>query len=287
MNDDIFMTSSTLVIKPVYTIHLSLKATRVLLAFLTILVISVGYLKHAILVENLSVNCCLSSTHPSMLPSERFSNHPLAHPSRVCWNIRHHTGLGHSPEFVVDENWLRWSSGSVVPSYNLMFAGILNSGPANYIILRVNGVLTASLKGLFRSTSPIAFPVTTIRTLVRSSPSSKLRCIGDTLPRPLCSFNSDLRADRCPSICSLTEGVASTKGFLTLTSGAPPEVDPRTFSEMPLGLALMLSLGVPLMSEYCSSTVPVLWSMKPELYLVFLSGVRCTLGAQSCEIGNW
>nr|GFA38209.1 reverse transcriptase domain-containing protein [Tanacetum cinerariifolium]GFC27697.1 reverse transcriptase domain-containing protein [Tanacetum cinerariifolium] len=84
--------------------------------------------EHAHLVENLVVNCCLSSTHPSMLPYKRFSNHPLALLSRVCWNIRHHTGMGHSPEFAADENRLRWSSGSVVPSYNLMFAGILNSG---------------------------------------------------------------------------------------------------------------------------------------------------------------
>ncbi|GKB73451.1 hypothetical protein Tco_0934863 [Tanacetum coccineum] len=130
---------------------------RVLLAFLTILVISVGSLKHALLVENLVVNCCPSSTYPSMLPRERFLNHPLALPSRVCWNTRHHTGMGHSPEFAADENRLRWSSGSVVLSYILMFAVILDFGLTNSIILRVKGVLTASLKGLFTSASPISF----------------------------------------------------------------------------------------------------------------------------------
>nr|GEV27810.1 transposon TX1 [Tanacetum cinerariifolium] len=93
MNDDIFMTYGTPVIKHVSTIHLSLKVARVSLAGITILVISVGSLKHALLVENLVVYCCLSSTHPLMLPCER---------------------------------------------------------PANSIILRVKGVFTASLKGLFR-----------------------------------------------------------------------------------------------------------------------------------------
>ncbi|GJV97438.1 hypothetical protein Tco_1549015 [Tanacetum coccineum] len=137
-----------------------------------------------------------------------------------------------------------------------MFVGILNSGPANSIILRVNGVFIASLKGLFRSASPTSFLVTTARALVRSSVSSKLRRIGDTLPQPLCSYNSDLRADRCPSICSLAEGVASTKEVSTLTLGAPPEVDPWTFPEMPLGVAPMLSPGVPLSNP---PVILVLW----------------------------
>ncbi|GKC65582.1 hypothetical protein Tco_1098180 [Tanacetum coccineum] len=137
--------------------------------------------------------------------------------------------MGHSPEFAADENRLRWSSGSVVPSYNLMFTSNLNSRSENSIILRVKRVFTASLNGLFRSASATSFPVTT----VRSSTSSKLRRIGDTLPRPLCSFNSDLRADRCPSIYSLADGEASTRGVSTLTSRGPPAVVPETFLEIP------------------------------------------------------
>ncbi|GKB67896.1 hypothetical protein Tco_0929308 [Tanacetum coccineum] len=244
MNDDIFMTSGTPMIKPVSMIYLSLKATRISLAFLIILVISVGSLKHALLVENLVVNCCLSSTHPSMLPPKRFSNHLLAFPSRVCWNIRHHTGMDHSPEFAANENRLRWSSGSVVPSYNLMFTSNLNSGPVNSIILLVKRVFTASLNGLFRSASATSFPITTFR----SSTSSKLRRIGDTLPLPLCSLNSDLRADRCPSIYSLADGVFSTRGVSKLTSRGPPEMVPETFLEISAGVGLMFSPGVPLNS---------------------------------------
>ncbi|GJS32236.1 reverse transcriptase domain-containing protein [Tanacetum coccineum] len=86
---------------------------------------------------------------------------PLALPSKVCWNTRYHTGMGHSPEFTAYEKRLRWSSVSVAPSYNLMFADILNSRPANSIILRVKGVFTASLKGFFRSASTTV-PVTTV-----------------------------------------------------------------------------------------------------------------------------
>nr|GEX84995.1 hypothetical protein [Tanacetum cinerariifolium] len=36
----------------------------------------------------------------------------LALSSRACWNIRHHTGMGHSSQFAANENRLRWSSGS-------------------------------------------------------------------------------------------------------------------------------------------------------------------------------
>nr|GEU91524.1 hypothetical protein [Tanacetum cinerariifolium] len=142
-NDDIYMTSGTPVIKPVSTIHHSLKVTRVSLAFLTILVIYVGSLKHALLVESLVVNCRLSSVHPSTLPCERV-----------------HRGR-ESTEMIF---------GSVVPSYNLMLDGILNSGPANSIIIRVKRVLTASLKGLFRSASPTSTPVTTVWILGRKVP---------------------------------------------------------------------------------------------------------------------
>nr|GEY58833.1 hypothetical protein [Tanacetum cinerariifolium] len=217
------------------------------LAFLTILFIFIGSLKHALLVENVVMNCYLSFTHPSMLPPERFLNHSLALPSRVCWNIQHHTGIGHSPKFVAEENRLRWSSGSVVPSYSFIFAGILNSGQANSIILRVSGVFMASLKGLFRWTSPISFPVTTVRYLVRSSTLSKLMRIGDTFPRPLYPFTIDLRANIYPSLGSFAEGVVSDEilgtqfresrrtSSLCVVPAYLPEALPENLSEKSFG----------------------------------------------------
>ncbi|GJT61813.1 hypothetical protein Tco_1005346 [Tanacetum coccineum] len=144
-----------------------------------------------------------------------------------------------------------------------MFAGILNSGPTNSIILQVSGVFTASLKGLFRSASPISFPVTTVRTLVRSSTSLKLRHIGDTLPRPLYSFTIDLRADRYPSICSLAEGAVLMRGVSTFSIGSPPEVDPPVLSVIPAGVAPMVSSGVPLRYSYSGGTRDL---RVPEIY---------------------
>nr|GEY84141.1 hypothetical protein [Tanacetum cinerariifolium] len=203
------------------------------------LVISVESLKHALLVEN------LSEFHLSVDASMREVRKP---PPRtpIQGLLEHMTPYRHGPlpEFAANENRLRWSSGSVVPSYNLMFAGILNYGPANSIILRVKGVFTASLKGLFRSSFPTSFLVTTVRLLVRFSSSSKVRGIGDTFPLPLCSFSSSLRAKRCPSICSLAERTVSVRGVSALTSRGPPEVDPMT----PSGVIPMLSLRVPLSS---------------------------------------
>ncbi|GKE87055.1 hypothetical protein Tco_1564530 [Tanacetum coccineum] len=194
MNDDILMTSGTPVIKHVSTIHLSLKATRVSLAFLIILVISVGSLKHALLVENLVVNYFLSSAHPSMLPPG-----------------------------------------------SLMFAGILNSGPTNSIILRI---LPTEWK-------------------VRSSTLLKLRRIGDTLPRPLYSFTIDLRADRYPSICFLAKGAILMRGVLTFSIGSLPEVDPPVLSVIPAGVAPMVSSGVPLRYSYSGGTRDL---RVPEIY---------------------
>ncbi|GJZ78086.1 hypothetical protein Tco_0642758 [Tanacetum coccineum] len=59
-----------------------------------------------------------------MLPGGSLSNHALALPSRVCWNILPHTGMGHSPWFPIPTNWPTWSFGSPVPSYILAFAVI-------------------------------------------------------------------------------------------------------------------------------------------------------------------
>ncbi|GJU46582.1 hypothetical protein Tco_1203848 [Tanacetum coccineum] len=89
MNDAIFMTSDTPMMNPVSTVHLSLNAVNDSLALLTILVISCGSLKHAIQTEYLAANASLKSDHSSMLLAGRRSNHPLAGPSRVCWNILH------------------------------------------------------------------------------------------------------------------------------------------------------------------------------------------------------
>ncbi|GJU49238.1 hypothetical protein Tco_1218793 [Tanacetum coccineum] len=98
MNDAIFMTSGTPIIKPVSTVHLSLNVVSDSSAFLTIFMISCGSLKHALRTEYLAANASLSFDHLLMLLAGRRSNHPLADPSRVYWNILHHTGIGHLPK---------------------------------------------------------------------------------------------------------------------------------------------------------------------------------------------
>nr|GEU91529.1 hypothetical protein [Tanacetum cinerariifolium] len=74
-------------------------------------------------------------------------------------------------------------------------------------------------------------------------------------------FNSDLRAERCPSICSLADGVAPVRRVSTLISRGSPEVDPM----MPTGVDPMLSPGVPL-----KPTVILMlrsWTLQvPEMY---------------------
>ncbi|GKA88637.1 hypothetical protein Tco_0810401 [Tanacetum coccineum] len=129
------------------------------------------------------------------------------------------------------------------------------------------GVFTTSLKGLFRLASPISFLVTTVRSLVRSSTSSKLRRIGDTLLRLLYSFTIDLRADRYPSICSLAEGVVLMRRVSTFSIGSPPEVDPLVLPAILTGVAPMVSPGVPLSS---SPVILVLYRARalqvPEIY---------------------
>ncbi|GKB84450.1 hypothetical protein Tco_0956722 [Tanacetum coccineum] len=67
MNDEIFITSGTPMIKPVSTVHLSLNVVNDSLALLTILVISCGSLKHALLTEYLATNASLNSAHSLML----------------------------------------------------------------------------------------------------------------------------------------------------------------------------------------------------------------------------
>ncbi|GKA70709.1 hypothetical protein Tco_0776848 [Tanacetum coccineum] len=93
--------------------------------------------------------------------------------------MRHHTGMGHSPEFAAEENQLRWSSGSVVLSYSLTLAGILDSGPANSMILCVNGVFAVSLKGFFTSASITSFPVTAVRILGKDNGVNILKSIDE------------------------------------------------------------------------------------------------------------
>ncbi|GKA22569.1 hypothetical protein Tco_0708531 [Tanacetum coccineum] len=68
MNDEIFMISGIPRMNHVSTIHRSLNAISVSFVFLTILVISVGSLKHALHVEKLVVNYSWSSNHLLMLP---------------------------------------------------------------------------------------------------------------------------------------------------------------------------------------------------------------------------
>ncbi|GKA98630.1 hypothetical protein Tco_0826567 [Tanacetum coccineum] len=107
MNDEIFMIFGTPMMNPVSTVHLSLNAASDSLALLTILVTSCGSLKHALLTEYLAVNASLRSNHSLMLLDGRRSNQPLADPSRVCWNILHHTGMGHLPELAALANMLK------------------------------------------------------------------------------------------------------------------------------------------------------------------------------------
>ncbi|GKD43160.1 hypothetical protein Tco_1267805 [Tanacetum coccineum] len=109
INDVIFMTSSTPIMKPVFTVKLSLNVVNDSLAFLTIFVISCGSLKHALQTEYLAANASLSFDHSLMLLVGRRLNYPLAAPFRLntCWNILHHTGMGHSPELTALANRLK------------------------------------------------------------------------------------------------------------------------------------------------------------------------------------
>ncbi|GJX73083.1 hypothetical protein Tco_0311678 [Tanacetum coccineum] len=80
INEEIFMTSSTPIMKPVFTVHLSLNVVSDSLALRTILVISWGSLKHALLTKYLAANVFLMSDHSSILLVGNRSNHPLADP---------------------------------------------------------------------------------------------------------------------------------------------------------------------------------------------------------------
>ncbi|GJZ73959.1 hypothetical protein Tco_0638105 [Tanacetum coccineum] len=77
-----------------------------------------------------------------ILARKAFEPPPGWTPIPISWgvfaeNIRHHTGMGHSPEFAAPTKRFKWSAGSVDPLYNAMLVGMLYSGPENSIILRV------------------------------------------------------------------------------------------------------------------------------------------------------